>query len=132
MAEQDIQTLEKALGILYEDGYEAVMPYVHPEFRMETLPGLAAEPQLYQGREGLRHWWESFYEVMDEIRFEPIRFHPGSERRVAVEFRLHARGQSSGVETTQEAVAVATMRDGMLERFDFSFSLEEALEAINA
>ena len=38
---------------------------------MTTPPGLAAEPDTYRGEEGIRRYWESFYEVMEEIHVEP-------------------------------------------------------------
>ena len=33
-------------------GVEAMLEFVHPEFEMETLPGIAAEPQIYRGHDG--------------------------------------------------------------------------------
>jgi hypothetical protein len=56
VSEADVQTIETALTTLSAEGYEATMRHVHPDFEMETLPGLAAEPQLYRGRDGLRRW----------------------------------------------------------------------------
>ena len=114
---------------LSSEGYEAIMPLVHPEFEMETLPGLAAEPQVYRGREGMRRWWESFYEVMDEIELRVLEYRDAGPGRVALAFELAATGQSSGVGVTQRAFALTRMRDGKLARFEFHGSMEDALAA---
>lgn len=96
---------------------------------MTTLPGLAAEPQTYRGTQGMRAWWESFYEVMDEIRLEPHRIVDAGPGAVVVDFRLRATGKSSGVEATQAAFMLIRLRDDLMYRVEFYFTLEEALAA---
>ena len=105
------------------------MPIVHPDFEMETLPGIAAEPQVYRGPDGVRRWWESFYEVMDEVRIEPIEFHDGGEGRVAMQAQLRARGQSSGIDVSQETFLLCHLRENLVTRIEFFTSLDEALAA---
>lgn len=96
---------------------------------MTTLPGLAAEPQTYRGTEGMRAWWESFYEVMDEIRLEPRRIVDAGPGAVVVEFRLLATGKASGVEASQAAIMLIRLRDDLMHRVEFFFTLEDALAA---
>ena len=36
---------------------------------MTTPANLAAEPDTYRGHEGIRRYFDSFYDVMDEVRF---------------------------------------------------------------
>jgi ketosteroid isomerase-like protein len=100
-------------------GVEAMLAYVHPEFEMTTLPGQAAEPQTYTGHDGLRRWFETFYEVMDEIAIEPSSYQEIEPNRVLLEFTLRARGQASGIEVKQEARAIATIRDGKMAHLRF-------------
>jgi ketosteroid isomerase-like protein len=125
----DVELLRTNLENLAQEGYEALLPLVHPEFEMTTRPGIAAEPQTYRGVEGMRRWWESFYEVMDEVRVEPTEFHDAGEGRVVLEAILRARGQASGLEVTQVAFMLCHLRDQQLVGIEFFFSLEEALEA---
>jgi ketosteroid isomerase-like protein len=132
MSAADVELIRNAFAAQLEGGYEALLPLVHPEFEMETLPGQAAEPQVYRGPDGVRRWWESFYEVMDEITIEPVAFHDVGEGRVVMEFRLHAKGQASGLAVTQEAVGLCHVRDGLFSGIDFFFSLGEALAAAGA
>ena len=93
---------------------------------------MAAEPQVYRGPEGVRRWWESFYEVMDEIRLEPTEFHDGGDGKVVLEFRLHARGQASGLDVKQDAFMLCRLRDRRLIGIEFFFTLRDALAATEA
>ncbi len=129
MSERDVELLSDGFSRLAVEGYESLMPLVHPEFEMTTPPGIAAEPQTYRGTDGLRRWWESFYEVMDEVRVEPTEFHDAGEGRVVVEAVLGAIGQTSGLEVTQNTYMLIHIRDDLMHRIEFFFTLEEALEA---
>jgi ketosteroid isomerase-like protein len=123
----DVELLRTNLDSLAEQGWEAILPLVHPEFEMETLPGQAAEPQVYRGADGMRLWWESFYEFMDEVRIEPQAYHDAGDGMVAVEALLRARGKASGIETSQRAFLLCSSRDGLLTRIEFFESVDEAL-----
>lgn len=127
MSAEDVELLRTNFAALAEEGYEALLPLVHPEFEMETLPGIAAEPQVYRGPEGMRRWWESFYEVMDAVSVEPTAYHDAGPGRVVLEARLRARGQSSGLEVTQNTFLLCHLRDGLLTRIEFFVTLDEAL-----
>ena len=70
MANDDIDLLKDGFERLGAEGYEAMVPLVHPEFEMETPAALAAEPQRYEGVDGFRRWWTSFLEVMDTVTLE--------------------------------------------------------------
>ena len=124
-----MELLRTNLATLAEQGYEALLPLVHPDFEMETLPGIAAEPQVYRGPEGMRRWWESFYEVMDAVKVEPTEFHDAGPNQVVMEAMLRATGQSSGLEVEQETFLLCHLQDDQLIRIEFFTSLEEALAA---
>jgi ketosteroid isomerase-like protein len=132
MSESDVKALRDGFDALAEGGYEALMPLIDPDFEMTTPPGQAAEPDTYRGREGMRRWWESFYEVMDDIEIRPRNFTDAGENRVVSEFTLSARGQASGIEVQQEVVTLWTFRDGKAIRVEFFRDPEEAWEAVAA
>ncbi len=115
----DKELVERAFGLLQSDTYEQVLPLVHDDFEMVTTPQVASEPQAYHGPEGVRRWWTSFLEVMDTVNLDPVSFEDVRDGRVIVEFVIRARGQASGIEATQPAVAVATVGDGKLLRLEF-------------
>lgn len=129
MSERDVELLRDGFARLGDEGYETLMPLLHPEFEMTTQPGIAAEPQTYRGEDGLRRWWETFYEVMDEIRIEPSEFHDVGGGRVVVDFVLRATGQTSGLEVAQHAFMRIHVRDEKMHRIEFFQTLDDALGA---
>ncbi len=132
MASADLELLRDGFQRLGAEGYEALVPLIHPDFEMETPADLAAEPQRYEGVEGFRRWWTSFLEVMDDVVLEPKEFHELTADQVAVETVMRAVGGSSGIEATQQVVLIVTLRDQKMARIDFARSLEEAKAGITA
>jgi ketosteroid isomerase-like protein len=129
VAESNAETMREALELLDAEGWEALLPFMAPDFELTTPPGLAAEPDTYRGEEGMRRYWESFYDVMEEIRVEPKEFHE-VEDWVLVPFRLSARGRTTGIESGLEAVMAWKWRQGKAVRALLFTDLEAALEAI--
>jgi ketosteroid isomerase-like protein len=113
---------------LNEGGVEALLPLVHPEFEMTTPPNLAAEPDTYRGPEGVRRYFDSFYDAMDEVRFEPGEFREVGGRVIA-QSTLIARGRATGIEVEQEVVLVWSLRDDQVIRVEVYATMGEALEA---
>jgi ketosteroid isomerase-like protein len=128
MASSDIDLLKQGFDRLTSDGYEALVPLVHPDFEMQTPAALAAEPQRYEGVDGFRRWWTSFLEVMDTVTLEAKAFHEIGPDKYAIETVMRAVGGASGIETTQEVVMVTTLRDGKMIHIAFATTLENARE----
>jgi ketosteroid isomerase-like protein len=128
VARTNLELVRKGFEDLNETGVEAMLPLFDPEFVLITPPELTAEPDTYRGPDGIRRYFDSFYEAMDEIRFEPTGFHEVGER-VVVEFTLRARGRTTGIVAEQRGVQVWELREGKAVRLEVYPSLEEALEA---
>lgn len=125
MAEGDIELVRAGYAALAERGVDGLLEFAHPEFEMTTPPGISAEPDTYRGHDGIRRYFDSFYEVMDDIRVEPVRFHD-IDGKVVVEFNLIATGKTTGVEATQPAVQIWELKDGLAYRSTFFATLDEA------
>lgn len=126
MASDDIDLLREGFARLSAEGYEAMLPLLHPDFVMETPAGLAAEPQRYEGADGYRRWWTSFLEVMDSVTLEAGDIHELGDDRYAVETLMRAVGGSSGIETTQGVVMIVSLEDSLMTRIAFATSVEAA------
>jgi ketosteroid isomerase-like protein len=126
---EDVDAIVEAFGLLNSDTYEQALERIDDEFEMVTPAELASEPDTYRGVDGVRRWWESFLEVMEWVRLEVEEAHPVDDRRVILEFLIRTRGRSSGIETDQPAVALATARDGKLYRLAFFADLAQARAA---
>src|SRR5262245_7535938 len=113
-----------------KEGVEGVLPLLHPDFVATTPPELASEPDTYRGPDGIRRWFDSFDEVMDEIRWDTHDFREVDGGRVLVEFTLRARGKTTGLDFGQDAVMVWELRDGKAVRLDLYPTLDKALAAL--
>jgi ketosteroid isomerase-like protein len=128
MSETNADLVRQGFEALGDGDVEALLPLIHPEFELITPPSLAAEPDTYRGPDGLRRYFESFYEAMDRVTFEPDDFITVGER-VVVPSTLRTRGRTTGIETTQRVVQVWEVRDEKAYRVEVYATVEEALAA---
>jgi ketosteroid isomerase-like protein len=125
---ENLEIVKSGFDAFNRDGVEALLEYVHPDFETTTPPELASEPDTYRGHDGVRRYFDSFYEAMEDIRWDPREFHEAGER-VVVEFSLRARGKTTGLEFGQDAVMVWTLLEGRAIGLELYPTLDEALEA---
>jgi uncharacterized protein len=125
---ENVDSVRRGFEVLREQGLEAMLEFVDPEFEVTTPPEFTVEPATYRGHDGIRRYFDSFYEVMEEVRFEPEEFIAAGEQ-VVVPMRLVARGRGTGIEADQRLVQVCTLRDGKILRIDIYATTEEALAA---
>jgi ketosteroid isomerase-like protein len=124
-----VRVVEAATSGMATGDPEAVVPHIHPDFEMRTPPGLAAEPDLYRGADGVRRWFESFYEVMDEVRVEASELEQVGDDVVVANLRVSARGRATGLELDQAAVGLARVADGKVKELQFFTERDQALAA---
>jgi uncharacterized protein len=129
MSSRNVEVVRRGFEALSEGGVEALLPFIDPEFEVTTPANLASEPDTYRGHDGIRRYFDSFYDAMDDIRFEPGEFREAGGR-VIVPTVLHARGRTTGIETKQEVVMAWTLRDGLAVRVEPFATLDEALAAV--
>ncbi len=128
MSTRNVEIVQRGIDAFNERGVEGIIPLVDPEFEATTPPDLASEPDTYRGHDGVRRWFDSFDEVMDEIRWDAHGFQRVGDR-VVVEFTPRARGKTTGLAFGQDAVMVWTLRDGKAIRVELFQALDEALAA---
>jgi len=131
MSKENVEAARRGFAILADEGVEPFLEFIHPEFEMTTPAAMTVEPGTYMGREGMRRYFESFYEIMDEIRFEPQEFIDAGDR-VVVPARLVARGRDTGIEAVQHLTMVWTLREGRAIGCETYATKDEALEAAGA
>ena len=132
MSEHNVEVVRAGFEALDEIGVEGLIGIIHPEeFEFTVPPDLSVEPDTYRGAEGLRHYFDSFYEVMDQVRFVPQDFIAEGEDRVVVPFTVVVRGRETGIETEQTGVMVWRLRDDKASGLQVFRTLEQATEAIH-
>jgi ketosteroid isomerase-like protein len=128
MAESNVELVRRGFAAMREGDPDALMPFIHPEFEVTTPGQLAAEPDTYRGPEGVRRYFDSFYEAMDRVGFEADEFIPVGDL-VVVPSVLRTRGRSSGIESEQRVALVYELRDGLAFRIEVYPTVREAMEA---
>jgi uncharacterized protein len=128
VSRENVEVVRRGFEAIADGGVEALLPLIHPEFEATTPPDLAAEPDTYRGPEGIRRYFDSFYDAMDRIEFDPERFIEVGEL-VVVPMTLRARGRTTGIETEQRIVQIWEVEDGKAIRVRVYATLEEALAA---
>ena len=128
MPEEDIEVVRRILDAFNSEDIELILAITHAGFELEVPPDLSAEPDVYRGPDGMRRYWESFKEAMDQIRFKPERLEDAGGS-VLVTMTMTAKGRSTGIEVEQKIVGVWTIRDAKVIRIQAFRSLAEALDA---
>src|SRR5262249_40743723 len=125
---ENLEVIKVGFDAFNRDGVDGILPYIHPEFESTTPVNLAAEPDTYRGQDGARRYFDSFNEVMEDIRWDAHSFQDVGDR-VVVEFTLRAKGKSTGLDFGQDAVQVWEFRDGKAVSLELYPTLDEALVA---
>jgi uncharacterized protein len=129
MSKASVEVARRTLEAFNGGDIEGTLALVHPDFEASVPVELSAEPDTYRGHDGVRRYFESFSDDMDEIRFEVEQFFDAGES-VVVDTLLTAKGRRTGIHVAQRSAGVLTIRDGKLIRLRAYVSLSEALEAV--
>ena len=129
MSDENVEIIRSGFETMQREGWQTLVSLIHPEFELTTPPDLAMEPDTYRGEAGLRRYFEAFEDAMEDIQIVPEGEFLGAGEKVFVPFRLSARGRETGIEATQHAFQVWTMRAGKGLRVEIFAWREQALEA---
>ncbi len=128
MSSADVELVRRGFEAFETEGVEGLIALVAADFEFTTPPALASEPDTYRGPQGLRRYFDSFYEAMDEIHIDPHAFHEVGDW-VVIEYTLRARGRTTRIEARIDAVMNWRLVDGLARRVEIFATLDEALTA---
>jgi ketosteroid isomerase-like protein len=128
VSRQNVEIVRQILEAFNSEDIELILALTHADFELEVPPALSAEPDIYRGHDGMRRYWESFQDAMDEIRIQPERLCDAGEA-VVVDMRVTAKGRRTAIAVEQRTVGVWTICDGKVIRVRAYASLSEALDA---
>jgi ketosteroid isomerase-like protein len=111
MSRENVEIIRRVNAAFNTGDMERILALLHPDFETAVGPELSAEPDTYRGHDGIRRYFDSFRDAMDQIRFDPARFR-ASGSSVVLALRLSARGRSTGIAVEQHLGQVWTVRDG--------------------
>jgi ketosteroid isomerase-like protein len=129
MSQEPVETVREIFDAFNSGDIERIIAFMDPDVEAEVPSELSAEPDTYRGHEGMRRYFESFEDALDEIRFKPERFwHMGES--VVVDARLLAKGRLTAIAVEQRHAQVWAIRDGKALRVRAYASLSDALESV--
>jgi ketosteroid isomerase-like protein len=129
MAQSSLDLVRELLERFNRNDREAAFELLAEDFVAEVPPSLSAEPDVYEGHEGVRRYMEAFEGLLEDVRFEAIEFHQEGEQ-VIVDLFLRGRGAASGIEVEQRTALVNWIEDGKVKRMEPFLSVDAAREAL--
>ena len=123
-----MEIIRRATVALADQGLEAMLAHVHPDFEVTTPPSLASEPDTFRGHDGLRRWFGGFSDGLEDVSLESREFIPAGDQ-VLVRTVLRARGRSTGIDVEQQAFILWTLRDGLVSKGEVFAERGPALDA---
>jgi ketosteroid isomerase-like protein len=128
VSQEDVETVRDALTAFNSGDLARILAFSDPQIEAEVPASISSEPDTYRGHAGIRRYFESFWDVMDEIHFEGERFADAGQS-IVLELRVTAKGRQTGILVEQRSAGVWTVRDGRVFRIRAFASFPEALEA---
>jgi uncharacterized protein len=126
--QENVEIVRRVNAAFNSGDMERILALMHPDFETAVGPELSPEPDTYRGHDGIRRYFDSFRDAMDQIRFDPANFREAGVS-VVVAVRLSAKGRSTGIAVEQHLGQVWTIRDGKAIRVRSYASYPEALKA---
>jgi ketosteroid isomerase-like protein len=129
MSRESVEVVRGVIAAFNSGDIERILGLMHADIEVTVEPGLSAEPDVYQGHDGIRRYFDSFWDAMDEIRFHEDGFREAGAS-VVVAVRLAARGRVTRIPVEQSLGQVWMIRQGKASRIRSYVSYEHALQAV--
>ena len=126
MTDRDIQTVEEVLAAFRRGDAEAMLDLNHPDAEWVN-PDYAIEPGTRRGRAEIRRAIERIFEFFEAIDVESMERTP--DGRILAVTRVRTRGIGGGPGIEDMTGTLFTVRDGLLVRYEWFRSPQEAREA---
>jgi ketosteroid isomerase-like protein len=128
MSQRNVEVVRRGLDALSSGDIARILEFVDPDFEGHVPPELSTEPDTYRGHEGMRRYFQSFWDDMQDIRFEAERLWDAGDA-VVVATRMTARGKQTAILVEQRFGQIWTLRDGRAIALENFPCVGDALEA---
>jgi ketosteroid isomerase-like protein len=112
------------------DDLDGFLKLVDPEIEFHDVAEIPGST-VYRGHDGIRRWWSTVKEPMEELRFE-FGHATEADSKVAVVTRAVGRGRGSGAAVDWTFSTVWGVHDGLIDYHHGYGEHSEALRAIGA
>jgi ketosteroid isomerase-like protein len=126
VTDRDIETVEALLAAFRRGDVEAMLDLNHPDGEWVN-PDYAIEPGTRRGREEIGRAIERIFEFFETVEAESMERTP--DGRILVISRVRSRGMGGGPGIEDLTGTLFTVRDGLLIRYEWFRSPQEARDA---
>jgi ketosteroid isomerase-like protein len=132
MTGESAPIVRRMLDALNDEGVEAALEWFAEDFEGVVPPDLSAEPDEYKGHAGVRRYFDSFREIVDDLVFDAEDLEEVGEGAVVAHGIITGRGRASGIPTELRVYMAMRLRDGKLVRMDAFADRDDAVAAARA
>jgi ketosteroid isomerase-like protein len=108
------QTVRAMLDALNDEGVESALRWFAEDFHGVVPPELSAEPDSYDGHDGVRRYFELFDEIVSDLRFDAEELVELGPETVAARGYITGHGRESGIPIEMRVPLLMRLRDGKL------------------
>ena len=130
MFKEDAERLRGAYEAFNENGVEAFLERLAPEFQLRDRESSPDRAETVYGKQGIKELFDSYMEAFDALRLEPQEFIDCGDQ-IVVSLHQHVRGKGSGAEVVGNIAHVWTMRGEAPFRLMIFGDKESALRALD-
>ena len=124
--------VREMLDVLNDHGVEAALPWIAEDFHGVVPPDLSAEPDSYDGHDGMRRYFDSFREIVDDLRFDAEELVELAPDVVAARGLITGRGRESGIPIEMRVPMLIRLRGGKLVEMAGYRDWDDAVAAATA
>jgi len=114
---------------LNDEGTEAALEWFAEDFHGVVPPELSAEPDSYDGHDGVRRYFDSFHEIVADLRFDATELVEVTPDAVAAHGLITGSGRESGIPIHMPAPLLMRLRNGKLVEMSAYPTVDEAISA---
>jgi ketosteroid isomerase-like protein len=129
MTDPKVELVRELLERFNRGDRDAIFELLSEDFVSEIPPSLSAEPDVYEGHDGVRRYLDAFDGLMEDVRFEAFEFHVVGEQ-VVVDLVMKGRGVASGIAVEQRSAVVHWIADGKVTKMNPYPDVEAARAAL--
>lgn len=129
MPREDTEIVQQMFDAINSGDIDRILTLTHPDFEVEVPPELSAEPDVYKGHAGMRRYWESFHDALDEVRFD-AEGQWEADDAVVVAMRVSAKGRRTAIAIEQRIAGVWRISEGKVLHVNIFASVARALDSV--
>jgi ketosteroid isomerase-like protein len=129
MSRENVEAIKAAFAALNRDGVDGLLSLLTDDVDWRAMEGAPDDHGPIHGKEAMRAYVQDWFDMFDDVRWEPVKLIDAGGDQVVALVRLTGRAKLSGAETDMTYAVVHTIRDGKGAVGREYATLGQALEA---